>query len=151
MNLIVILLLIIIFMGYIVSFLYKAFKQKDIQFSKMKRNFLLLYDWMELARTSDKVLASLLQEKGFTEIIIYGWGYLGKQLYKELQGSQINVKGILDRGCANNEYNIPIYSLQSELPQVDAVIVTVLYDGEKIRNDLVGKVKCPIMSLEELF
>lgn len=137
-------------MGYIVSFLYKAFRQKDMQFNKMQRNFFLLYDWMDLARTGDKVLASLLQEKGFTEIIIYGWGYLGRQLYKELQESQINVKGILDRRNVKNEYNIPIYSLHSELPQVDAVIITVLHDGEKIRNDLVGKVNCPIMSLEEL-
>lgn len=150
MNLIIILLLIIAFMGYIIFFLYNAFKQKDIEFNKYKKNFLVLYDWMDFSRTKNKALASLLWEKGYKEVIIYGWGYLGQQLYKELQDTQIKVMGILDRRTIDNAYNIPAYTLRSELPEVDAVIITVLYDGAKIRNDLVEKVNCPIISLEEL-
>lgn len=147
---IVILLMIIFFMGYIILFLYGAFKQKCVQFDKMKRNCLMLCKWMNITRTGDAALASLLQEKGYDEIIIYGWGYLGEQLFKDLQSTQIKIKGILDRKSIKNEYNIPVYSLQSELPQVDAIIITVLYDGEKIRNDLGKIIKCPTMSLEEL-
>lgn len=150
MNLIVILLLIIFFMGYIIFFLYNAFKQKDIEFKKLKKNFLMLYDWMDSSRTENKALVSLLEKRGYKEVIIYGWGYLGQQLYKELQDTQIRVKGILDRRTMDNAYNIPAYTLRSELPEADAVIITVLYDGEKIRNDLAEKVNCPIMSLEEL-
>lgn len=137
-------------MGGIILFLYEAFKRKDVQYNKVKRQFLVLYDWMDLSRTGDKVLASLLHEKGYNKIIIYGWGYLGKQLYKDLQGSRIKVKGILDRGSVPNVYNIPTYSLRSELPEADVIIITVLYEGEKIKKDLSETVKCPIMSLEEL-
>lgn len=147
---IVILLLIIIFMGYIIFFLYGAFKQKDVEFNKMKRNCILFYDWMDINRTGDKVLVSLLQEKGYNEIIIYGWGYLGEQLFKELQGTQIKVKGILDRRSFENAHNIPVYSVQSELPDVDVVINTGLFDEDKIKDDLSKIVKCPIMRLEEL-
>lgn len=137
-------------MGYIVSFLYRAFKLKDKQFNKTRRNFLMLCDWMDFNRTENKALASLLWEKGYEEVIIYGWGYLGQQLYKDLQDTQIKVKGILDRKTINNVYNIPAYTLQSELPEANGVIITVLYDEEKIRSDLIEKVKCPIICLEDL-
>lgn len=143
-------ILLVITIGYTIHFLYNAFKQKCAEYDKMKGNFLLLYDWMDLNRTKNNALASLLWEKGYKEIIIYGWGYLGMQLYKDLQDTQIKIKGILDRKIVNNFNNIPTYSLKSELPEVDAVIITVLYDGGKIRNDVGKKVDCPIVSLEEL-
>lgn len=148
MMLLVILFAIII--GCIVHFLYNAFKDKDEQYNKIKRNFLLLNDWMDFSRTENHALASLLWEKGYKEIIIYGWSFLGEQLYKDLQGTQIKVKGILDRRTVTNVYNTPTYNLKSKLPEVDAVIITVLYDGEKIKNDLATVVKCPAISLEDL-
>lgn len=143
-------ILFVIIIGCIVHFLYDAFKEKDEQFNKIKRNFLLLNDWMDLSRAENHALASLLWKKGYKEIMIYGWSFLGEQLYKDLEGTQIKVKGILDRRTVTNVYNIPTYSLNSKLPKVDAVIITVLYDGEKIKNDLAKVVKCPAINLEEL-
>lgn len=145
-------LIIIVLMGSLIFFLYGAFKEKTEQYSKLRRNFLMLYDWMDLeSENSEKrALASILQERGYNEIIIYGWGYLGNRLYRELRHTQIQVKGILDRSGTGNSYNIPSFSLKSRLPNADAVIVTVLNDGDKIRND-VGKItECPIVDLEEL-
>lgn len=148
----VLLLVVVILMGYFNFFLYGAFKKKNAQYDKIRRNFLMLYDWIDLESecSESRGLASVLQKKGYNKIIIYGWGYLGNLLYRELRHSQIEIKGILDRKCVANVYNIPSYSLQSELPEADAVIVTVLYDAEIIRNDVSKIVKCPIVSLEEL-
>lgn len=137
-------------MGYSVLFLYRAFKQKDAQYNKMKRNFLLLYDWMDMERTGDNVLASILRDMGYREIIIYGWGYLGERLYRELENSQIKIKGILDKRYVNNFYHIPTYTLQNKLPSADAVIVAVLYDREKIKTDIAKLVNCPVIGLEEI-
>lgn len=146
------LLIIIVLMGCVIHLLYEAFKEKNAQYNKMRRNFLMLYDWMdlELESSGGRALASVLQERGYNEIIIYGWGYLGNRLYRELRHTQIQVKGILDRSGIGNFYNIPSYSLQSQLPESDAVIVTVLNDVEKIRNDVEKITKCPIVNLEEL-
>lgn len=137
-------------MGYMLIWLYKAFEKKNIQYNKLMRNFLALYDWMDLEQKDHKAIAVLLQEKGYKEIIIYGWSYLGNCLYKELEGTSIKVKGILDRRCVSNIYNIPVYSLESDPPEADAVINTVLYDQEKIREAVGRKIKCPVINIEEL-
>lgn len=137
-------------MGYSIFFLYEAFKQKDMQHSKVLRNFLVLYDWMSLKQSNHEALAIALQEKGYYNIMIYGWGYLGNLLFKELENSHIKVEGILDRRQVANSYNIPSYALLNDFPKVDAVVVTVLYDREKIRKDIEKVVSCPIINLEEL-
>lgn len=146
------LIVIIALMGYSLFFLYGAFKEKCGQYDKFKRNFLMLYDWMDLEseNTGNRALATLLEKKGYNEIIIYGWGYLGNRLYRELRHTQIQIKGVLDRRGVSNLYNIPSYSLQSQLPEADAVIVTVLSDVEKIRYDVEKIMKCPVVGLEEL-
>lgn len=149
---VILLIVIIIFMGYSIIFLYGAFRQKCEQHDKFKRNFLMLYDWMdlELENDRDRALAVLLEKRGYRRLIIYGWGYLGNRLYRELRHTQIEIKGILDRRGVSNSYNIPSYSLQSHLPDADAVIVTVLNDLEKIRQDVEKITDCPVVSLEEL-
>lgn len=114
------------------------------------RNFLVLYDWMDLEQTNHKALAASLLEKEYNEIIIYGWSYLGNCLYKELYGTSIKVKGILDQRCVSNVYDIPVYSLQNKLPKVDAVINTVLYDEDKIKETIGRMSDCPIINIEEL-
>ena len=59
----VILLLFILFMVYVIFFLYRAFEQKNVQYDKVMRNFLLLYDWMEQKQNDPDVLVSSLQKK----------------------------------------------------------------------------------------
>lgn len=135
-------------MLYIIFFLYGAFKQKCIQYDKIMRNFLILYDWMERKQNDSDSFVTVLQKKGYNKIVIYGWGYLGHLLCKELMYTQIEVKGILDRKCLIDTYNIPSYRLQDDLPKVDAVVLTVLYDGERIRDNLNRIMDCPVISLE---
>ncbi|MDE7336992.1 MAG: hypothetical protein K2N32_02640, partial [Clostridia bacterium] len=116
--------------------MYKAFQEKDTQYNKIWKNFLLLYDWMDLERTGEQVLASHLLEKGYNEILIYGWGYLGERLVRELENTQIKVIGILDKKKTHNYYALPVYTMQDKLPKADVVIITVLYDMEKIKMDV---------------
>lgn len=86
------------------------------------------------------------------EILIYGWGYLGNLLFRELEHTSVKVKGIIERRSVGDICDIPIYSLQDDLPKADAVIVTVLYDTEKIRSDIGEKIgqDCMVICLEEL-
>ncbi len=144
-----ILLLIIFFMLYVIFFLYRAFEQKCIQYDKVMRNFLMLYDWMEEKQKDSEILVSFLQERGYGEILVYGWGYLGRLLCKELEHTQIKVKGIIYRRHLSDTYGIPSYRSQDALPKVDAVVLTVLYDGERIMDDIKMNMDCPIISLEE--
>lgn len=68
----------------------RRLKKRTVNIIKCGRIF-LLYDWMDLERTGEHVLASRLQEKGYHEILIYGWGYLGERLYRELENTPIKV------------------------------------------------------------
>lgn len=147
---IILLLIVIVIMGYVIFFLYDAFKQKSIQYNRVKRNFLLLWDWKDIESMNCQGLDSILQKKGYNRIIIYGWGYLGEQLYKELRDTLIEVKGILDRKHVSNFYKISSYTLHDELPDADAVIVTVSYDIERIKKDISEIAAYPILDLEEL-
>lgn len=147
---IVLLCAVIVCMGYGMIFLYKAFQEKDTQYNKIRKNFLLLYDWMDLERTGEQVLALHLLEEGYNEILIYGWGYLGERLFRELENTQIKVVGILDKKRTNNNYALPVYTMQDKLPKADAVIITVLYDMEKIKMDVSEMITCPIINIEEL-
>ena len=56
----------------------------------------------------------------------------------------------MDRKTVNKFNNIQTYTLKSKMLEADAVIITVLYDEEKIRIHIGKKVDCPIVSLEEL-
>lgn len=149
-ELIIILLCVIIAcMGYSIIFLYRAFQEKDSQYNKTRKNFLLLYDWMDLERTGEQVLVLRMLEEGYNEILIYGWGYLGERLFRELENTPIKVAGILDKKNTSNYYGLPAYTMRSKLPRADAVIITVLYDTEKIKTAVGKMITCPIISIEE--
>lgn len=45
---------------------------------------------------------------------------------------------------------LPIYRPDEMLPEIDAVIVTPVWDFDQIKEQLVNRVKCPIISLEEV-
>ena len=74
---------------------------------------------------------------------------MGERLYRELENTPIKVIGIVDKKNTNNYYDLPSYRVQSELPQADAVLITVLYDVEKIQVDVSKVIECPVISIED--
>ena len=71
-------------------------------------------------------------------------------MLKELQDSSVEVVYAIDRRGANIKENIPVYSLQPGLEDVDAIIVTPIYYFNEIEDELEEFFDCPIISFEEI-
>ena len=95
-------------------------------------------------------VAEKLERQNIHEVAIYGMGDLGKHLVYELTNAKITVKYAIDRSFFAVS-DLDVYLPDSELPNVDAIIVTAILDYESIRSNLEQKVFCPILSIADLF
>lgn len=101
-----------------------------------------------LQKVQNKVsLAEQIVERGYHTVAIYGMGRLGRRLYDELKNLVVYE---IDRNREMVYGNIPIKNLDEELLPVDLIIITTVSDIEEIRNSLMQKVECKIMTLKEL-
>ena len=92
-----------------------------------------------------------MEKNGFNSVAVYGGRNAGAHFVKQLQGSEVTVKYIIDKAALpENVASLPVYHLQDELPVVDAVIVVPIWDYQRIKKELGKKVICPVISLEEV-
>mgnify|MGYP002509543375 CR=1 FL=1 len=108
----------------------------------------ILNDWMKLKENGGSI-EQALKEKNIKSVAIYGMGDLGRHLVKDLENTNIEVKYAIDRSFFAIS-DIDIYEPESELPNVDAVIVTPVCEYENIRRDLEEKLSCIFLSIGDL-
>ena len=98
--------------------------------------------------------ADCLRKMGYQSIAIYGYGMLGRHIAHQLGKDGINVKYAIESQKGKDAADdMEIYSLNDNLPAVEAVIVTVLYEYEEICDALKHKIETntlPITKLLEL-
>lgn len=116
---------------------------------KFVRMFLVLNHWFQLEKGSEDI-ALYLKKMNFNSIAIYGLGYLGKHLVREIQGSEINIDYAIDKKIEVIGENITIYKPNDSLPATDAIVVTAIMEFDCISDALGEKVGCPIISLENM-
>lgn len=121
----------------------KAYADKHLEL------FLLMNQWVRV-KQENRSIADYLQKKGFSTIAIYGMSYAGETLFNELEDSMIKVKYGIDKMADSVYSDIDIVSPESELEEVDAIIVTAITFFESIEKMLMEKVHCPILSLEDI-
>lgn len=114
---------------------------------RFRNNYNLMVRWMNI-RQDNTNLGDRLMKKGYKTIAIYGMGEIGTLLYNELKQSDIKVLYGIDNGGAYAD--ITVKSTDEPLEPVDAVIVSVIYAFDSIKNELADKVSAPIISLEEV-
>lgn len=136
-----------------IVFLYKKNflkeKQQKKEINKYCRINSLLDYWMTCIERGNRIDV-FIEEMGYREVAIYGMAMLGRHLEKQLKNSQINVKYIIDKRKNDIYSEQDIYSGEEELPVVDAIIVTAIYDFNDIKDDLSKHIDYPIISLEEI-
>lgn len=98
-----------------------------------------------------KTPLSYLEKAGYKSVAVYGYGMLGKHLVYQLKQEGFNVKYVIDRQVEKKADGIPLYPLQDGLPEVDAVIVTVLYDYDSIANKIKKIFDVDILPIDSLF
>ncbi|EOS29449.1 hypothetical protein C807_02835 [Lachnospiraceae bacterium 28-4] len=111
--------------------------------------FLMMNQWVKV-KQEGKNLATYLEQKGYQRIAIYGMHYAGETLAEELKGSGLEIAYGIDKSADKLYADFPIVTPDSNLEEVDAVVVTSITFFEEIEEVLGAKISCPIISLEDV-
>lgn len=96
------------------------------------------------------IVESYLLVHGIRTVAIYGMGVMGKWLIDILKSTNIQVACGIDKRWEEIETYIPAQSLDSPLPSIDGIIVSVFAEFTNIAPMLRRKTQAKILSLVEL-
>lgn len=102
--------------------------------ASLKKKWEILDRWMWLRERKVRFSEYLVQE-GMQKVAVYGYAVLGKLVYEEIK-RDLTVPYFIDRNANELEKEIPVYSLQKELPKVDGVIITLIDEAEVVREEI---------------
>ncbi|MDK2807490.1 MAG: hypothetical protein PWP24_221 [Clostridiales bacterium] len=83
-------------------------------------------------------------------LAIYGMGMVGRHLYNELSGGSIKVVYGIDQQGQGLSKDLPIYRIEDELPEADAVVIAVTFAYEEMVANLKEKGIKQIILLNEV-
>lgn len=128
----------------------KQINEKKKMSDKHLDLYLLMNQWVKLKQKGIN-LSKYFEKNGYNRIAIYGMSYVGETLVEELKGTNIEVVYGIDRNAENIWIdNMNVLSLDDELEDVDAVVVTAISFYDNIKDSLSRKLACPIVSLEDI-
>lgn len=119
---------------------------KALKFSYM---FNVMNQWMQ-ALHAGRSMERYLMDAGYEKIAIYGICNIGERLFEELVETEITIAYAIDKNREVSNCDINVYKPTDELPPVDLIVVTTALYFYEIKRQLQEKVKCPIISIEEL-
>ena len=122
---------------------------EDKVVKRYRLNALCFEKWVSLLENNISISLFLLRNE-IKHVAIYGMGEVGKHLINELRDTEVQIDYIIDRRYMKNSPRYKIVSPDSELPKVDAIIVTPLWDYENIYEMLRRKCDYRIISALEL-
>lgn len=108
--------------------------------------------WICLYQQNKKIENYLLTNN-FRSVAIYGMGRIGRNLYKELSESEVNIDYIIDRQISISKGNYQstlCYNPNSLLPKTDLIIITISSEADDIALYL-SKSNLPVISIQDLF
>lgn len=123
-------------------------KNKTLEVKHLN-DFHLMHRWLQIYQEG-KNLAEYLENMGCKKIAVYGMGLAGERLLDEIRGTDIQILYGIDKRAHKFNGEIEVYSLYDELPEVDAVIVTVPMYFDSIKLELEKITDSKIISLEDI-
>ncbi|MCD7724855.1 MAG: hypothetical protein LUI12_04795 [Clostridiales bacterium] len=127
----------------------KALNKKTTMSDKHLALFLLMNQWVAV-KQEGKNLKDYFEKNGYKTIAIYGMSYVGERLVEELKDSDITIKYGIDKNADAIYSEIDMVTMDAELEEVDAVIVTPVFFFNEIEEELAQKLNCPIISIEDI-
>lgn len=124
-------------------------KKRLTNLDKFRKLFYILKD-LTMVEESDNRIGTYLEKKNIREIAVYGIGYLGKYLLKILEKSRVKIRYIIDQNAAYLDADYPIVTLEDELEEVDAVIITLVQEEGEVAEQLKEKLKTKVFVIREL-
>lgn len=111
--------------------------------------FRMMDQWVQV-KQEGKHLAAYFEKNGYRKIAVYGMSYAGKTLVNELKDTDIVIAYGIDRNADGIYTDIDIVSMDEELEEVDAIVVTAITFFDEIEEKLSEKSNCPVLSLEDI-
>lgn len=127
----------------------RLIEKKARKVDKFKQYYNVLNSWLTI-KQEGKSLETFFIDNNYKEIAIYGMGEMGKRLYDELKDTSIIIKYAVDKDADNLYTECKIVEKEDKLEVVDAIIVTAIFDFERIEEFLESKVDFEIISLEDV-
>jgi hypothetical protein len=116
----------------------------------MVSDFFHILDYWMYLRKQQYSVAAYFADNGFLTIAIHGMGSMACHLLDDLYDSQVKTEYIIE----NNRYcycqDLPVLTMNDDLPAVDIVVVTATASFAEIKAELAKKMACPIVSLAEV-
>lgn len=109
----------------------------------------LMEQWFTI-HEQGKTIPMILEKRNIYSVAIYGIGKIGIHVIKEIEGSNVTISYAIDKVRTGYYDFITVKNTNDELPKVDAILVTAIYDFEEIEEALSKKTTLPIISLEEI-
>jgi hypothetical protein len=125
------------------------YKKLEAQWYQASKNARCLDCWMRL-KEKGKSVEDYLYKLSVKTVAVYGMGMLGKHLLEELKDSNILIKYIIDQKAETNHLRYKIISPNDEFEEVDAIIITPVWDLDVIYEKVKGKTNARIFSIEEI-
>ncbi len=111
--------------------------------------FLMMNQWVRV-KQEGKNLSEYFKEETYKRIAIYGMSYAGETLINELKNTEIEVVYGIDKNADYIYSDMDVFYVDDDLEKVDAVVVTSISFFEEIKEQLSGKLDCPILSMEDI-
>ena len=111
--------------------------------------FQMMNYWVHV-KQEGRNLSEYFEKMGYRNIAVYGMSYAGETLLEELKDTSINVAYGIDKKADSIYTDVDILSMEDDLKIVDAIVVTAITFFDEIEEKLSKKVKCPIISLEDV-
>ena len=111
--------------------------------------FLMMNQWVQV-KQKGKNLSVFFEKNNYKKIAIYGMSYAGETLLDELKDSGICIKYGIDKRASRISEEIDMVTIEDDLQEVDAVVVTAITFFDEIAEELGHKLNCPILSLEDI-
>ena len=89
-----------------------------------------------------KSLENLCLNKGYHKVIVYGYGVLGKAIWRDLKDSKVKVVAIMDSYPSSVDgapKKTPVLGPDAEKPDYDAILVTAVAAYNPIKGSLEAK------------
>lgn len=111
--------------------------------------FLMMNQWVSV-KQEGKSLVTYFEMNGYKKIAIYGMSYAGETLVNELKNTGITVAYGIDQKADSLYTDLDMVTMEDDLDDVDAIVVTAITFFEEIEEQLLEKVDCPVLSLENI-
>lgn len=132
----------------------KNYEKSSVLEGRYKSYYQLANQWL-MNKNEGKPVIRYFEDNDIKSVAIYGMGTLGELFYEEVKDSDIKVGYFIDKNSDILCYGmdeVPITSLEgiSEQEQVDAIIVTPVFDFDAIQEDLEKVTDIHLISLEDV-